>query len=183
MDRTSEVLRRGREGASVARPGLSKEKRDEICEDLRRTHGIPQGSLRNVAERHGVGMTTVRKLRNELGLTEEDARARTKNATEARRADMAEQRARLTQRLLRVAERALDDMENEAIIYNFGGKENTYNQRKVDRPPTVDQRNLATIAAIALDKHRMLDTYDTLNSTASAVDDWLQGVIGRRDQE
>lgn len=70
-------------------------------------------------------------------------------------------------------------MNSPAVIYNFGGKDNSYNQRVVERPPTGDQRNLMTVAAIALDKHKMLDTYDTQQSISSAVDDWLGAMMGR----
>lgn len=92
---------------------------------------------------------------------------------------MAAQRAELSQRLLDEARRALDDMHRPAKIYNFGGKDNTYNERTVDEPPVGDRRQLATIAAITLDKHRMLDGYDTDRAAASAVDDWLGHVLGR----
>lgn len=75
-------------------------------------------------------------------------------------------------------------MEAPSVIYNFGGKDNTYNEKQVSRPPVADQRQLATIAAIALDKHKMLDNYDAQQGLASAVDDWLLDKLGvQRGQE
>jgi hypothetical protein len=175
------VIAAGREAASVARLGDAV--REAIREDLRRTHGTAEGSLRNVAERHGVGITFVRKLRAELQLTDDARRAQTKNATEATRADLAARRARISERLVEAAERALDDMQAPATIFNFGGKDNTYNSKVVPRPPVGDQRQLATIAAIALDKHKMLDNYDASQQLASAVDDWLGDMLDRHAQE
>jgi hypothetical protein len=93
---------------------------------------------------------------------------------------LAARRARISERLVEAAERALDDMNAPAVIYNFGGKDNTYAERPVSRPPVADQRQLATIAAIALDKHRMLDQYDAQQGMASAVDDWLLDRLGVR---
>lgn len=162
---------------------LSEEKREAIKEDLRRTHGTTEGALRRVAARHDVSMSSVRKIAVEMKLDGSQARSRTKNATAAIKDDLATQRAELSRRMVAAAHRALDDMESPAVIYNFGGKDNTYNEKSVPRPPTGDQRNLMIIAATALDKHRMLDQYDAQLGFASAVDDWLVDKLGVRREE
>lgn len=155
---------------------LSEHKRKAVGDALRAS--VENGeSVRAIARRIGVSVSTVNVVRLEIGHNSQ--RTGTKKAIEAIKVDHAARRAALTGRLLDVATRALDDMESPATIYNFGGKDNTYNSRTVDRPPTGDQRNLATIAAIALDKHRMLDQYDAQAGMASAVDDWLSGMVGK----
>jgi hypothetical protein len=159
---------------------LSEQQKDAIRDDLRHTFGTTDGSVLKVAGRHDVSATSVRVLARELGLVSSESRARTKNATEAQTADLAARRARISERLVEAAERALDDMNAPAVIYNFGGKDNTYAEKPVARPPVADQRQLATIAAIALDKHRMLDQYDAQQGLSSAVDDWLLSRLGVR---
>jgi len=139
-------------------------------------------SLRSIAERTGVSPASVSKIARDMGV-EQPKRSQTKKATEALRADLAARRAEISKRMVDAAERALDDMESPAKIYNFGGKDNTYNEREVPRPPTGDQRNLMIIAATALDKHRMLDQYDAQQGLAAVVDDWLGDMLGRRGQE
>lgn len=160
---------------------LSEEAREAIRADLRATVGTSNGSTRKVASRHGVSEATTRRIAAEISLElgTPESRAKTKNATAATVADMAAQRAEISQRMLAAARRALDDMDSPAKIYNFGGKDNTYNEREVPRPTTADQRNLMIIAATALDKHKMLDGYDASKAAASAVDDWLGAMLGR----
>lgn len=161
---------------------LSEEQRLAIEKDLKATHGTREGATRRVADRHGISQSTVRRIQIDLRLApfaDDEVRTVTKNATAALVADNAARRAAIAKRLLDVAERAIDDMGAPAKIYNFGGKDNTYNEREVPRPPTGDQRNLATVAAIALDKHKMLDGYDAQQGMASAVDDWLGAMMGR----
>lgn len=154
---------------------LSDEVRAEIgAELLRGTR-----SLRAIARAFEVSPATVCGIAKKINAPETTERLHTKNATAAVVADNAARRAAIAKKLLDVAERAIEDMNAPAIIYNFGGKDNSYNERAVPRPPTGDQRNLATVAAIALDKHRMLDGYDSDKATASAVDEWLGQMIGR----
>lgn len=165
---------------------LSDQEKEALLADIKATYGTSEGSVRKLAARHGTSDATVRRLAAEhsvqagAGIA---ARDRTKNATEAKMADMAARRAEISQRMIDVAQQALDDMQSPAMIYNFGGKDNTYNEREVPRPPTGDQRNLMIIAATALDKHRMLDQYDSQQGFAAVVDDWLGDMLGRRGKE
>lgn len=160
---------------------LTDDQKEAIRNDLRSTYGTSEGSVLKVAARHGVSATSVRRLTRELGLVSSESRARTKNATDAQRTDLAARRAALSERFVAAAERALDDMEAPAVIYNFGGKDNTYNERRVSRPPTGDLRNLAIIAATMFDKHKVADQYDAQQGLSAAVDDWLADRLGKRE--
>lgn len=157
---------------------LSDEVREAISADLRATHGTAEGSLRKVADRHGVGMSSVRVLRDELRL--EPARARTKNATAAKVADMAAQRAELSQRALDMARAALDEIKQGEVIVSWTDFGSTPVVKRLPGMVTPKGRQaLMTSFAIALDKHKMLDGYDASKAAASAVDDWLGAMLGR----
>jgi transposase-like protein len=153
--------------------------RAAIVADLRATVGTPEGSIRRVAERHGVSRQSIVRIAADEGVSwSDEGRHKVENAVEARRKTNAELRSALAERLLGVANRALSDMDSPAVIYNFGGKDNSYNERTVERPPTADQRNLATIAAIAIDKHKVLDMYDADARSGAMLDRWLGAMIG-----
>jgi len=63
-------------------------------------------------------------------------------------------------------------------VYAFGGRDNDYNERLLDRPPTTDIRNLMTSFGIALDKHLKLDDHDAEDGDGAAVDRWLAETVG-----
>lgn len=174
--------RLSREDASVARP-LTKAEKAAILHDLRKTFGTIEGTYRAVAGRHGCSPNTVARIARDNELTSESGRAKVQNATKARQAQMAEQRARISEMLLNEAERALQNMHEPHLVFNFGGKDNSYNEKTLPSPPTGDQRNLATIAAIMLDKHKMLDTYDDAAKLMNSVDSWLTAMAGERSDE
>jgi hypothetical protein len=158
---------------------ISDQQRAAIEADLRRNIGTPEGAFRRVAERHDVAFVTVRRICDAAGIDPPDERrARTEKATDQQRASNAERRAELASRLLDVAKDAVDEMYQPATIYNFGGKDNTYNEKQVQRPPTGDRRNLATIAAIMMDKHKVLDMYDADARAGAALDRWLDHLTG-----
>lgn len=160
---------------------LSPELREAIRADLVETLGTPSGSMRLVATRHGVSDSTVRKVRDEAGLmSAEAARAKTQNAAEQTKASNAARRAEIARRLLAVAEQALDDMGRPAFVFNIGGKDNTYTQHTVDKPVFGDRRTLATIAAIALDKHVALEKHDSDVAGGSDMDRFLEALAGRK---
>lgn len=158
--------------------------RQAIVADARATVGTPDGSVRRIAARHGVSDATVRRAcRNieDIAFGTPQARDRLKNAIETRQLTMADRRARLAERFVEVAERALDDMVSPATVFNFGGKDNTFEARVLPRPPTADQRNLAIIAATAVDKHKVLDNYDSDVRDRDALTAWLDHMTGRND--
>lgn len=160
---------------------LTAERREAIRADLEASLGTAQGSIRLVAARHDVAGATVRKIRDEAGLmSPAAARAKTKNAAEQVKATNAARRAEIARRLLHVAETALDDMERSAFVFNIGGKDNNYTQHTVDKPVFADRRQLATIAAIALDKHIALERHDSDVAGGSDMDRFLEALAGRR---
>ena len=167
----------------MARPRISDSKRRAIADDARASYGTTEGALSRVAARHDVSIRTVRNIMSEYGIgINKDARARTKNATKATVADNAARRAALASRMLTEAEHALDAIYEPCMVFNFGGKDNSYNERQIARPTIADQRNLMIIAATAVDKHKVLDQYDSDAAGAAAVDVWLKMMTGATDE-
>lgn len=50
------------------------------------------------------------------------------------------------------AEKMLDHLDGPYLVYAFGGKENTYSEHELDRPPVEVQRTAVTTAGVAFDK-------------------------------
>lgn len=137
-------------------PRIPDETREAILED------VQSGQLaRNaIARKHKVGPATVSRIADEAGLDQPFDRTETKNATQARQADNRRRRAELSSRLLVKAGQLLDDMDRPAIVWNIGGKDNTYTEHPMPKPPTGDLRNLMVTAATAIDKHVVLERID-----------------------
>ena len=159
---------------------ISDEVRAAVVADLRKTHGTPEGSVRSVAKRHGISEASTRRIGSAAGVSGGEAtRAKTENATVVAALTNAQRRERLAARFLDVAERALDRMESPALIFNFGGKDNTYNEREVERPPTADQRNLMIIAGTAFDKHALAERFDSAGAAGQQADLLLRLLTGQ----
>lgn len=150
---------------------IPDEKRQAIRAD------IEAGNTRNdVARKHGVSSSTVTKVAKEFGLTFD--RSATRAATEARRADLAARRAEVSAEFLRRAREALAQMDQPHLAFSFGGKDNTYNEKRLDSPPTGDKRNLMTIAGIGLQRHLDIERHDndTGDSARSMLTELFAGI-------
>jgi len=135
---------------------IPDEKRAAILADIK----TGEKGRNQIAREHGVSQSTVSLIAQDAGLTSAFDRTTTKHATAAATADNKARRAAIASRLLTKASEFLDQIDAPHLVFNFGGKDNTYEERELDRPPTADMRNLMTCAAIALDKHVVLDKHD-----------------------
>lgn len=128
-----------------------------------------QGLGRNaIARELDIPAATVTGIARTLGL--EFDRSATALAVRARQIDLAAERTTVKAMLLVRARDALEAMDAPSLVYSFGGKDNTYAERLLDAPPVADQRNLMTIAGIALTRYADLDRVDTgASNTADAV--------------
>lgn len=153
-------------------PGL----RAAILEDLR------AGKTRNrIARDRGVSPSSVTKIAGEEGISFD--RSLTKSATEAAVADARALRAITSRRFLDEANRLLDQLHQPHTAYNFGGKDNTYEEHEFPEPPVDAKRTLITAAAIAYDKHLAQERHDADDGSGlSAVDAWLRGMLGETKQ-
>lgn len=151
-------------------PPLPDNKRAAILADIQ----AGQKSRNQIARDHGVSAGAVTKLAPPGSFD----RSQVKRATEAKVADNKARRAEISRRFLDKAAELLDQMDQPHLVFNFGGKDNTYNERELDRPPTADLRNLIVSAATAFDKHLAADRHDNDDQGLAAVDAWLRDMLG-----
>lgn len=111
-----------------------------------------------IAKLTGIGAATVSKIVKDDGGSFN--RSKVKAATAARKVDLAAERARLAERLLAKAHDLVDDMDAKYTAFNFGGKDNTYAEHTLDKPPTEALRNLIQSASIASKEARELSRFD-----------------------
>lgn len=137
------------------------------------------GLSRNaIAAELGRPWSTVTKIARQLGLSFD--RSQTRAAVEARKVDLAAMRADLAHLALVKAKGFLDALDQPFLAFNFGGKDNTYEEHLLDRPPTGDIRNLMTAFGIATQRSLELTKFDVdPNEGASAVDAWLDHMAGQ----
>jgi hypothetical protein len=114
--------------------------RNEIALELDRSAGI------------------VSKIAKQLGLSFD--RAVTRAATAAKVADAKAKRARLMHDLLADAEQLRRQLFAPCKVHAFGGKDNTYNEAALERPPFRDQRDIVQAVSVAVNASLRLDLHD-----------------------
>ena len=84
-------------------------------------------------------------------------------ATAARKADLEALRVEEAYNCLLDAVRIREQMSEPGVVYSFGGKDNTYEERDVTEPPAGDKRALASAASMLYDRSLKLcpPTLDT----------------------
>lgn len=78
-------------------------------------------------------------------------------ATEVRRADLAARRLLLAEQLQADAERLRAQLWQPAVVFAFGGKDNTFESETLPEPPAADKKNLMSTAGIAIDRSLKLE--------------------------
>lgn len=137
-------------------PRIPDDKRAAILTDIK----AGTKSRAQIARDHKVNPQTVGNIAKDEGQTEAFSRLQTKNATAAALIDNKAMRVLAAQRLIVKAHETLDQMDEPHLVFNFGGKDNTYEEHLLAKPPTGDLRNLMVIAATAIDKHIVLERHD-----------------------
>jgi hypothetical protein len=136
-------------------------------------------TLTAIAKQMGRSKNTISKYAERLGLSWD--RTRTAAATEARKIDAAARRVALEERYLVEADRLLDQLREQAVVYSFGGAENTYNEHTLAKPTYADQRNIMQASSIATTAaNRLRDL--SVDTDASAVDQWADHILGGGEQ-
>jgi hypothetical protein len=129
-----------------------------------RETGIPRGTIGRWASKLGVKSKRCYMMRE---------------AVETAKMDDAAKRAALRSRLLDEASDLLDRLHKPCQAYNFGGKDNTFAESKLEEPDFKGKKDLMTAAAIAIDKSLVLEKHDSDDKDdRAAVDAWLQMVRG-----
>jgi hypothetical protein len=108
---------------------LTKAQRQKVI-DL-----FPSGkSCNQIAKETGRGKTTVHRIARDEG--HQWGQSNLLRAHEARKWYCAESRAKIAARLEEEANLLLDDLHKPYVAFNFGGKDNDYNDHPFDEPPT-----------------------------------------------
>lgn len=157
----------------------TEEERDRFRQQIRALHA-EQLPRNEIARRLGIGTRTVSIYAARMGLTFDNAEM-TETATAARKAQLAARRMDLAEALHEDAERLTEQMWEPAKIFNFGGKDNEYNERPVDEPPADAKRALMGAAGMAIDRSLKLVPPETDQQGLAAVDQWLRGMMGGSD--
>lgn len=136
-----------------------------------------QGLSRNaIARETGISTGSVTRICTAAGRAFD--RAATKDATRARAADMAQARTALAWRLDEAANSMLDMLGKPFVVFNFGGKDNTFNQATLDTPPVEAVRTIITSAAIVFDKlSRVVESTPEGTGEAESVLDRIEAGI------
>lgn len=114
----------------------------------------------------GRGKTTVSKYAAQLGLRFNAER--TAPATANRVASNQKRRAELESRLLDEAGSLLDQLHRPHLAYNFGGKDNTYEERELPEPDVKSKKDLIQAASTAVTSALKLADADRASSGAEA---------------
>lgn len=116
---------------------------------VQQAHG--QGKSRNaIAKEFGIAGQTVTRICADAGLSFD--RSQTMLAVRARHIDLAAERLQLVKKMVVVAQDALDDVDAPYLVFNIGGKDNTFTSELLDGPPEETRRSIMTSAGIAFDK-------------------------------
>ena len=131
---------------------------DQQLVDLH-AQGFP---LVQCATRMGCGTATLSRHAKALGLTWD--RSKTKAATEARVADNRATRSTIEAGLLADVQRLRAQLWAPCKAFNFGGKDNTYEEHALEQPTFVDQLKIMQAATIAVDRSLKIAVHDSDSS-------------------
>ncbi|WP_449281239.1 DUF1804 family protein [Leucobacter sp.] len=142
---------------------------------LRKLHA-QEKSVREIAEALGISKSTVSRWAKEDGLAFD--RARTAQAVAAHAIDLAAGRQRLAEKMLHRAEQLLDSLDGTYLVYSFGGRDNTYSEHTLDKPPVEVIRNAVTTAGITFDKlTRIVEKDPDVSGAQSVVQSLEAGIL------
>jgi hypothetical protein len=132
---------------------------------------------RAIALKHGLSTSTVTLIARDAAHTFD--RGTTVAATKVRIADMAAARADLAAALLKAATDEIELLGRPCVEFNFGGKDNTYNEHTFDKPTNgaraviLGNVNKAIASHLALVKH---DADPGLPAVRSLLDVMAMGI-------
>lgn len=129
---------------------------------------IREGMPRNaIARELTIAPSSVSKIAADAGLTFDRA-TQTASATAARQHDLKVRRLELIDELMSKATDHLVAIDQPFLAFNFGGKDNSYEEHTLDRAPTGDILNLHRAASLALKDARELIRDDDDQGVAEA---------------
>lgn len=134
---------------------------------VQRLHG-EGASAGAIARELGRATSTVTRLCERLGLSFD--RSQTAAAVKAHTVDMAKRRNALAENLLADAERIRTQLWERTTVFNFGGRDNDYNEHEFSEAPADIKRTLMQTATAAVNAHLRLVDYSARDSHDDARD-------------
>lgn len=147
---------------SATRVRVTDDERARIVELVR--GGMPRNA---VAREVGRSPSTVSAVAQREGLSFD--RSEVAAATAARQEDNRDKRSRLQELLLDDALRMREQLWEPALVYNFGGKDNTYEERTLARPDFAGQATIMRAVGVAIDKSVRLAEVDSGRQSADGA--------------
>lgn len=155
----------------MAKP-LTDDERARIVDLLNEGH-----SANDIAKRTHRSVNTVSRIAKSIG--HQFAQTNLARAHEARSAYSAERRATIAARLTVEAELLLDELHGEYLVHNFGGKDNTYAEHKLEQPPTEAKHTIVRAVGQAMKTVLDIDKHDNRDAeNLSGFDAWWADRMG-----
>jgi len=123
-------------------------------------------SLNATAAKIGRPKSVTSRYAAQLGLGWD--RTRTAVAAHARHVDAKARRAELQHALLDDAARLREQLFAPCLVHSFGGRDNTYAEHALERPPFADQLKIVQAVGTAIDKSLRLADHDSGASAENA---------------
>ncbi|WP_090710312.1 hypothetical protein [Mycetocola miduiensis] len=139
-------------------------------------------SRNEIARRLDLDPATITRWARGEGI--EFDRSATEAAVKAHTVDLAAARITLAEKMAAVAEKMLDEVDDPYLVYNFGGKENDYNEHLLDTAPVEVKRSIVVTAGIAFDKlTRIVEKSDNgLEQAVGVLDTIAEGFAAAADR-
>lgn len=139
-------------------------------------------SCRAIAKELGCSPSTVSRWAEAEKLSFD--RSQTAAAVQAHTVDLAKARVELAQEMAAAGLELLRARHRPYLVFNFGGKDNTYEEHTLDRPPVEVIRNAVTTAGIAFDKaSRVVESTPEGQVEAESVLDRLEALLEAESDE
>ena len=158
---------------------------EELHDQFRELHA--QGYGRNrIARELGFPPVQISRTAEFLELTFD--RSRIQAATQARLADLEERRSLLAEDFTAAAEKALRQMNEPHLYWDWGGKDHDYDEKLADEPTPADKRALMSTAATAVDRSLRLvpmeggASLDNAKSMLSGIGEALRAYTRAEDE-
>jgi len=158
----------------VAKP-VSDAERQQIIEAIR--SGL---SCRQVAKQFGRSTDTISRIARDIGW--DFGQTNVQRAHEINARYGAEWRADMRQKLAEESMRLLEDMRKPSLVYNFGGKENSYNEHLLDEPDGLTKRSLMQSVSTALQTILRFDAADKTSGNRGLLDVWFAEIDKGADE-
>jgi hypothetical protein len=124
-------------------------------------------SVRDMAAELDRHRSSVARRMRHLGIIVD--RTATLAATTANVTDARSRRAALELALLEDAERLRRQLFAPTVVFNFGGKDNTYEERTLAQPPHADQLKIVQAAGAAIDRSIKIAVHDADGGIVDAL--------------